>query len=115
MIAPGPQLPDLPTSSATSVRLFWVDAFSDRPFGGNPAAVCTLDAPAPAATMQSVATELGLPETAFVWRREDGSRRGGVLEVTLDGDRVLVRGEARCVLSGELSPEIASLFAQGAT
>lgn len=52
--------------------LVWVDAFCDRPYGGNPAAVCLLDAPAPAGAMQSLAFELGLSETAFVWPTADG-------------------------------------------
>jgi len=50
-----------------NVPFFWVDAFCDRPYGGNPAAVCLLDSPAPAASMQSLAFEMGLSETAFVW------------------------------------------------
>jgi PhzF family phenazine biosynthesis protein len=49
-----------------TVRVFQVDAFTDRPFAGNPAAVCLLDAPAPPAWMQAVATETDLPATAFV-------------------------------------------------
>ncbi|HEX2578550.1 MAG TPA: PhzF family phenazine biosynthesis protein [Aquihabitans sp.] len=49
-----------------------VDAFTDRPFGGNPAAVCRLDAPAPDAWMQAVAAEVNLSETAFVVPRDDG-------------------------------------------
>lgn len=55
-----------------SVPLVWVDAFCDRPYGGNPAAVCLLDAPAPATSMQSLAFELGLSETAFVWPAAEG-------------------------------------------
>lgn len=43
-----------------------VDAFTDRPFAGNPAAVCVLDAPAPPAWMQALAAEMNLSETAFV-------------------------------------------------
>lgn len=43
-----------------------VDAFTDRPFSGNPAAVCVLSQPAEAAWMQAVAAELNLSETAFV-------------------------------------------------
>jgi PhzF family phenazine biosynthesis protein len=43
-----------------------VDAFTDRPFSGNPAAVCVLDAPAPERWMQNVALEMNLSETAFV-------------------------------------------------
>jgi PhzF family phenazine biosynthesis protein len=43
-----------------------VDAFSDRPFGGNPAAVCILHEPADSRWMQDVAAEMNLSETAFV-------------------------------------------------
>lgn len=42
-----------------------VDAFTDRPFRGNPAAVCVLDEPADDAWMQMVAAEMNLSETAF--------------------------------------------------
>lgn len=56
----------------TSVPVVWVDAFCDHPFGGNPAAVCLLEEPAPAEAMQSLAFELGLSETAFVWPVADG-------------------------------------------
>jgi PhzF family phenazine biosynthesis protein len=49
-----------------------VDAFTDRPFAGNPAAVCVLPAPADAAWMQDVAREMNLSETAFLIRRQDG-------------------------------------------
>jgi PhzF family phenazine biosynthesis protein len=52
--------------------LYQVDAFTDRAFGGNPAAVCLLDAPADAGWMQHVGREMNLSETAFVHRREDG-------------------------------------------
>jgi PhzF family phenazine biosynthesis protein len=52
--------------------LFQVDAFAGRPFAGNPAAVCLLDAPAGEAWMQSVAAEMNLSETAFVAPRPDG-------------------------------------------
>lgn len=54
------------------VPVVWVDAFCDRPFGGNPAAVCILDHPAPADAMQALAFELGLSETAFAWPEDDG-------------------------------------------
>lgn len=52
--------------------LHQVDAFADRPFAGNPAAVCLLDAPADAAWMQAVAREMNLSETAFVHPAADG-------------------------------------------
>lgn len=55
-----------------SVRYTQVDAFSAEPFRGNPAAVLVLDALPSAAWMQRVASELGLPATAFVVKPGDG-------------------------------------------
>jgi len=48
------------------VSFFQVDAFTDRAFAGNPAAVCLLDQPAEASWMQAVAAEMNLSETAYV-------------------------------------------------
>lgn len=48
------------------MRLLVVDAFTDRPFGGNPAGVCLLDGPADPGWMQRVAAEMKHSETAFV-------------------------------------------------
>lgn len=49
-----------------------VDAFTDRPFAGNPAAVCFLEEPRDEGWMQNVAREMNLSETAFLRRRDDG-------------------------------------------
>lgn len=49
-----------------------VDAFTDTPFQGNPAAVCVLKQPADETWMQLVASEMNLSETAFVVKQEDG-------------------------------------------
>ncbi len=49
-----------------------VDAFTDRPFAGNPAAVCVLPELRDAAWMQRVAADMNLAETAFLARQEDG-------------------------------------------
>ena len=49
-----------------------VDAFTSVPFGGNPAAVCVLPAPADPVWMQRIAREMNLSETAFLVRRESG-------------------------------------------
>ncbi len=49
--------------------LYQVDAFTDRAFGGNPAAVCLLPAPREADFLQAVANEMNLAETAFLVRR----------------------------------------------
>jgi len=43
-----------------------VDAFTDRPFAGNPAAVCVMDRAADDGWMQQVAREMNLAETAFL-------------------------------------------------
>src|SRR6185295_7669299 len=55
-----------------SVPLFHVDAFTDRPFSGNPAAVCLLDGPRDEGWMQSVALDMNLSETAFVHPIDNG-------------------------------------------
>ena len=49
-----------------------VDAFTSKPFAGNPAAVCVLTEPRDAAWMQHVALEMNLAETAFLLKQEDG-------------------------------------------
>jgi PhzF family phenazine biosynthesis protein len=49
-----------------------VDAFTSRPFGGNPAAVCILPAPREDAWMARVAMEMNLAETAFLVETPDG-------------------------------------------
>ncbi|GAB2926359.1 PhzF family phenazine biosynthesis protein [Micromonospora polyrhachis] len=53
-------------TTMTNLDLFIVDAFTDTPFGGNPAGVVLLDSPRDDAWMQSVAAELRHSETAFV-------------------------------------------------
>lgn len=55
----------------SAIPLFQVDAFTNKPFAGNPAAVCLLEQPAEADWMQAVAAEMNLSETAFVWRKEN--------------------------------------------
>ena len=49
-----------------------VDAFTDRPFAGNPAAVCLLPAAADPSWMLNVAREMNLAETAFLVPQRDG-------------------------------------------
>ena len=53
-------------------RFTQVDAFTDRPFSGNPAAVCLLGAARADHWMQQVALEMNLAETAFLVPRADG-------------------------------------------
>jgi PhzF family phenazine biosynthesis protein len=49
-----------------------VDAFTNKPFSGNPAAVCVLDSPKDDEWMQNVAKEMNLSETAFLVKQADG-------------------------------------------
>lgn len=55
-----------------SLRITQVDAFTNQPFAGNPAAVCILPKPAEPAWMLNVAREMNLAETAFLVRQNDG-------------------------------------------
>jgi len=55
-------------------KFFQVDAFTDRPFSGNPAAVLVLDRPAGDLWMAAVAREMNLSETAFLTPVEGGYR-----------------------------------------
>ena len=56
----------------TAYRFVQVDAFASRLFEGNPAAVMPLDSWLPEATMQAIAAENNLAETAFTVRSERG-------------------------------------------
>jgi PhzF family phenazine biosynthesis protein len=93
----------------TELPLYQVDAFTDRPFAGNPAAVCLVEAPLPEAVMQQIAAENNLAETAFV--EVSGGPRADVLglrwftptvEVDLCGHATLATG---FVLLREVTPE----------
>jgi predicted PhzF superfamily epimerase YddE/YHI9 len=56
-----------------SLSMFQVDAFAERLFAGNPAAVLILDDWLDDALMQAIAAENNLAETAFACRRGDES------------------------------------------
>ena len=48
------------------MRFFWIDAFADRPFSGNPAVVCIAPRELPCETQQSLASEFNVSETVFL-------------------------------------------------
>jgi len=54
------------------LRITQVDSFTNRPFAGNPAAVCILPKAADPAWMLNVAREMNLAETAFLVPQRDG-------------------------------------------
>ncbi len=90
-----------------------VDAFAERPFSGNPAAVCLLDAPADEAWMRALAAEMNLSETAFVV--PDGAGAFGLrwftptVEETLCGHATLAAAHV-LFESGALAPDAAAHF-----
>jgi PhzF family phenazine biosynthesis protein len=74
--------------------LVHVDAFTERPFAGNPAAVCTLAGPADEAWI-AMAGEMNLAATVFVWPMAEGfSLRwfSPTSELTLCGHGTLASG-----------------------
>lgn len=95
--------------------LFQVDAFTDRAFAGNPAAVCLLDGPADEPFMQAVAAEMNLSETAFV---SPGDAEGALrlrwftpaAEVALCGHATLATAHVLWE-TGRLRPEEPARFA----
>src|SRR3954454_44877 len=88
----------------TQLRLIQVDAFADRPFTGNPAAVMPLEAWLPDEILQAIAMENNLSETAFTIPAEDDEADYELrwftpaVEVALCGHATLASGH---VLLGE--------------
>lgn len=84
------------------MRLRVIDAFTERPFAGNPAAVCLLDGPEwpDAAWMQHVAAEMNLAETAFALPADGAEADWGLrwftpaVEVRLCGHATLATAHA---------------------
>jgi PhzF family phenazine biosynthesis protein len=95
-----------------SQKITQVDAFAERPFAGNPAAVCILREPRDDRWMQSVALEMNLPETAFLQREGDGFRLRWftpAIEVDLCGHATLASAHVLWE-EGELGPEEQARF-----
>jgi len=58
-----------------AIRIVQVDAFTNKPFAGNPAAVCVLREAPDEKWMRDVAREMNLSETAFLVPQDDGSNK----------------------------------------
>ncbi len=54
------------------MKIFQVDAFTDKPLSGNPAGVCILSEKLNEKLMQNIASEMNLPETAFLVKEGEG-------------------------------------------
>lgn len=92
-----------------TIPMYQIDAFADRVFAGNPAAVCPLEEWLDDATMQAIAAENNLAETAFFAREGDEYRIRWftpVLEVDLCGHATLA---SAFVLFTELEPDRTSV------
>lgn len=129
----------------TTIPIFQIDAFSETVFGGNPAAICPLEAWLPDERMQAIAAENNLSETAFFVPNADGydlrwftpttevelcghatlasaylifsrldpaaasvrfSTRSGVLEVSRDGDLLVMDFPSLAAQPEDAPPEL---------
>ncbi len=91
------------------MKQYIVDAFTDRVFSGNPAAVCVPDEPLPEGVMMNITRENNLSETAFAVPEGDGFRLrwftpGG--EIDLCGHATLA---AAFVITGFLRPDLGAV------
>jgi PhzF family phenazine biosynthesis protein len=93
-----------------SIPVYYVDAFSDRIFGGNPAAVCPLDAWLAEEMLQAIAAEHNLSETAYLRRTASGRYDlrwfTPAVEVDLCGHATLA---SALVVLDELEPGLAEV------
>jgi predicted PhzF superfamily epimerase YddE/YHI9 len=95
-----------------TIPLYQVDAFTSRPFYGNPAAVCLLPAALDEDWMQKVALEMNLSETAFLAPGEDGFHLRWftpAAEVALCGHATLASAHVLWE-TGRLAPERQARF-----
>ncbi len=89
-----------------NIPIYQVDAFTLGPFSGNPAAVCPLDAWLDDATLQSIAAENNLSETAFIVASDAGYDLRWftpAIEVDLCGHATLAAGY---VVLNHLQPDL---------
>ncbi len=106
------------TSSDTPIPLFHIAAFARTPFTGNPAAVVLLNAERETRWMQSVAEEMNLSETAFVYP-DNGELRlrwmTPTVEVDLCGHATLAAASVLKTLAAEnrLPAEIEPFWKNG--
>ncbi|MCX5752091.1 MAG: PhzF family phenazine biosynthesis protein [Candidatus Krumholzibacteria bacterium] len=95
-----------------SENIFTVDSFTEKPFAGNPAGVCILPGPRDEGWMQSIAREMNLSETAFLYRGKDGYNLRWftpVAEVELCGHATLASAHILWE-TGDLAPKAQARF-----
>ncbi|GGO08162.1 PhzF family phenazine biosynthesis protein [Saccharibacillus kuerlensis] len=92
------------------MKMYITDAFAEKAFQGNPAAVCILDEERPDSWMGRVAAEMNLSETAFLLKKENGySLRWFTPEAEVDlcGHATLASAHALWAELGETSEKLA--------
>ncbi|MFN6517980.1 MAG: PhzF family phenazine biosynthesis protein [Nostoc sp. CreGUA01] len=95
-----------------------VDAFTNTPFTGNPAAVCVLPTPQDDVWMQNVAQEMNLSETAFLVKQNDGFNLRWftpTVEVPLCGHATLASAHVLWSEGHLLSDEVARFYTKSGT
>ena len=95
-----------------TIPIYQVDAFTAEAFRGNPAAVCLLEKPRPAAWMQAVAREMSLSETAFLLPEGEGYHLRWftpTVEVPLCGHATLASAHVLWE-TGRLDPDATAQF-----
>ena len=93
------------------IPVYQIDAFTDKPFSGNPAAVCPLAEWIPESAMQAIASEMNLSETEFFVPRPGTAKRSEydlkwftpLLEVDLCGHATLASGH---LIFKHIQPEL---------
>lgn len=94
------------------MHIVQVDAFTSKPFAGNPAAVCVLPGPADEAWMRNVAREMNLSETAFLHPEDGGYRLRWLtpaVEVDLCGHATLASAHVLWE-DGHIAPDAEARF-----
>lgn len=77
------------------MKIYFVDSFTNQKFKGNPAAVCITGSNMDDTTMQSIATEIGFSETAFIKKVNDKDNNYNIrfftpkMEISLCGHATL--------------------------
>ena len=92
------------------IRLYQIDAFTTRVFGGNPAAVCPLETWLDDDLLQKIAAENNLSETAFFVKSEKNFQLRWftpLAEVSLCGHATLASAHALFEIMGHPEPVIA--------
>jgi len=100
---------------STSLNYTVVDAFTSTPFKGNPAAVIILASPLPNDTLQSIAAEFNLSETAYITPIDAPKGRFGLrwftptMEYPLCGHATLASAHVLFSGSGIVPKEVKSI------